>query len=60
MSEGRSDVGQRDSDIRKKVLECLRKQERQALFVTELSATLRKANVANASDHASHPQDQYA
>jgi hypothetical protein len=43
MSEGRSDVGQRDSEIRQNVLACLRKRERRALFVTELTAALRKA-----------------
>jgi hypothetical protein len=49
MSEGRSDVGQRDSEIRQNVLACLRKRERRALFVTELTAALRKAHGTSAS-----------
>lgn len=49
MSEGRSDVGQRDREIRKNVLEVLRQRERRALFVTELSTALRKANGVSAS-----------
>jgi hypothetical protein len=49
MSEAMSDGGQPDIDIRKDVLEYLRKRQRKALFVTELSAWLRKANVASHS-----------
>jgi len=44
MREGMSDVGQRHSTIRKHVIEFLRQRQRRALFVTELSASLRKAN----------------
>jgi hypothetical protein len=50
MSEGGSDVGQRDSEIRQNVLACLRKRERQALFVTELVPVLRKAHGVSGSD----------
>lgn len=50
MNEGITDVAQRDSETRKHVLELLRKRERKALFVTELSAALRQAHIANASD----------
>jgi hypothetical protein len=50
MSEDRSDVGPRASEIRRHVLACLRKRERRALFVTELIAALRKAHGVNASD----------
>ena len=49
-SEGMSDVGQRDSDRRKNVLEFLRKRKRQALFVHELCAALRKAHGVSAGD----------
>ena len=50
MSEGRSDVDQRDSEISQNVLACLRQRERRALFVTELSTALRKAHGVSASD----------
>ncbi len=50
MSKERADVGQRDSEIRQNVLACLRKRERRALFVTELTAALRKAHGTSASD----------
>ena len=49
MSEGMSDVTQRDSAIRNNVIEFLRKRKRRALFVNELSAALRKVNVASAN-----------
>jgi hypothetical protein len=48
MSDGRADLAQRDSDLSKHVLALLR--QRQACFVAELSAALRQANVASASD----------
>ena len=50
MSEGRADIDQRDSEIRKTVLTCLCQRERRALFVTELATTLRKAHGISASD----------
>ena len=50
MSEGKADVNQRDSEISKAVLACLRQRERRALFVTELSTALRKAHGVSASD----------
>jgi hypothetical protein len=50
MSEGRADVDQRDSEIRKIVLACLHQRERRALFVTELSMALRKAHGISISD----------
>src|SRR5215813_3786190 len=49
MSEGRSDGGQRNSEIRQNVLACLRKRERRALFITELATALRKAHGTSAS-----------
>jgi hypothetical protein len=50
MSEGTSDVGQRTSELRNTVLECVRKWKWQALFVHERAATLRQANGTSASD----------
>jgi hypothetical protein len=50
MSEGRLDVDERDSEIRKTVLACLRQRERKALFVTELATALRTAHGVSASD----------
>ena len=50
MSEGKTDVDQRDSEIRKAVLACLCQWERRALFVTELSTALRKTHGVSASD----------
>ena len=50
MSEGKTDVHQCDSEIRKTVLACLRQRERRALFVTELATTLRKAHGVSAGD----------
>jgi hypothetical protein len=47
MREGMSDVGIRDIDIRNNLIQCLRKRQGSALFVTELSASLRKVNVAS-------------
>jgi len=44
MSEGRSDIGQRDSESRQHGLACLCKRERRALFATELATALRKAH----------------
>jgi len=49
-SEGMTDVGQHDSDLRNLVIELLHQRKRQALFVNELSAALRKANAASAHD----------
>ncbi len=45
-----TDVGQHDSDLRNIVIELLHQRKRQALFVNELSAALRKANAAGARD----------
>ena len=50
MSESRPDIDQRDSEIRKAVLACLRQRERRALFVTELVTALRKAHGVSAND----------
>src|SRR5919108_5999967 len=50
MSEGKTDVHQHNSEIRKTVLACLRQRERRALFVTELTAALRKVHGISASD----------
>jgi hypothetical protein len=50
MTEGMSDVAQRDIDLRKNVLAFLHQRKRRALFVTELSAVLRKTHIANDSD----------
>ncbi len=47
-----SDVGQRDREIKNNVIEFLRRREGRALFVTELSVSLRKANGASANDIA--------
>ena len=56
MSEGISEVGRQDTEIRKHVIEVLRKRERRALFVTELSASLREADGSNGSDIESRLQ----
>lgn len=50
MRESRSNVGQQSGDVADDVLEFLRRQKRQALFVSELAALFRKANLAGASD----------
>ena len=50
MSESRTEVDQRDSEIRKAMLACFRQRERRALFVTELATVLRKAYGVSASD----------
>jgi hypothetical protein len=50
MSNGRSDVNQRESEISQNVLACLRQRERRALFVAELCTALRKAHGVSASD----------
>jgi hypothetical protein len=47
MRDGMFDIGQPDTGIRKDLIECIRKRQRKALFVTELAASLRKANVAS-------------
>ena len=43
-SEGRTDIGQRDSESRQHGLACRRQRERRALFATELVTALRKAH----------------
>lgn len=50
MRQGTADVGQRDSEVSSSVLALLRQQERRALFVTELSAALRKGHGVSTSD----------